>query len=199
MKFNDLYKKLNQHRLYIFNIADAQKLFPREKYASLKVLLCWWKKKKWVKSLKRGLYQLTYPEEKNLPDLYIANRLYEPSYISLETALSMYSLIPEVAFGVTSLTTKPTRRFNSFVYHTIRPVAFTGYRLIKQNGFEVRIAESEKALVDYLYFKRRKKEAVSGRFEKEAVSKLNKKKIAKYAALYSLDIKKAMEGIYAEL
>jgi predicted transcriptional regulator of viral defense system len=117
----------------------------------------------------------------------------------LEAALSVYSIIPEVAFGVTSVTTKPTRTFGSFTYRTIKPAAFTGYRIIQQNGFNIRIAEPEKALVDYLYFKQRKKEAVSGRFEKIMVNKLDKKKIAEYAALYALDLKKALGRIYAEL
>jgi hypothetical protein len=40
---------------------------------------------------------------------------------------------------------------------------------------------------------------VSGRFEKIMVNKLDKKKIAEYAALYALDLKKALGRIYAEL
>ena len=41
----------------------------------------------------------------------IANRLYQPSYLSFEYALAFYNLLPEMPYGVTSATTKPTRNF----------------------------------------------------------------------------------------
>ena len=199
MKYIDLYKKLNKHRLYVFSFQDLVRLFPRHKSAILKIQIHFWKKKGWLKVLRRGVYRVAYPEEKNVPDLYIANRLYEPSYVSLETVLSMYSIIPEVAMGVTSITTKPTRRFGTFVYRTVRPQAFVGCRIIKEQGFEIRIAEPEKALVDYLYFKLRRREPISERFEAEALKGLSKRKLATYTKLYSTKIKEALKKIYADL
>ena len=40
---------------------------------------------------------------------FVANKLYEPSYVSLNTALSHYGIIPEVVYAVTSVTTKIPR------------------------------------------------------------------------------------------
>ena len=42
---------------------------------------------------------------------FIANKLYQPSYISLETALSHYGMIPETVYTITSVTTKASREF----------------------------------------------------------------------------------------
>lgn len=199
MKYIDLYKKLSKYQFYVFHFGDLLNLFPKESSATLKVQIFLWHKKGWIKVLRRGIYKIAYPEEKDIPDLYIANRLYEPSYISLETALSYYSIIPEIAMGATSVTTKPTRNFGAFIYRTIRPKAFTGYRFIKERGFEIRIAEPEKALVDYLYFKMRRKEETSERFEKLALKRLNKKKLSIYAKLFPGKIEEALRNIYVNL
>jgi len=199
MKYSDLYKKLSRHRLFVFSSRDLARLFPKESPATIKVQVHHWKKKGWLKALRRGIYKIAYPEEKEIPDLYIANRLYEPSYVSLETVLSMYSLIPEVAMGVTSITTRPTRSFGAFIYRTVKPHAFVGYRIIRENGFEVRVAEPEKALVDYLYLKLRRKEEISERFEKLSLKRLNKAKLQSYARLFPGKIKEALKKIYAEL
>ncbi|HAJ95470.1 MAG TPA: hypothetical protein DCP02_04460, partial [Actinobacteria bacterium] len=96
------------------------------------------------------MYELIEPGLKsNIPDVYIANKLYAPSYISLETALSIYSLIPDIAYHVTSLTTLPTRKFNnkygSFFYRSLKKEAFTGYKLMQYEGFKILIADREKA------------------------------------------------------
>src|SRR3989338_11587014 len=53
--------------------------------------------------LRNGLYAL----RSDTPhELEIANRLYGPSYVSLEYALGFYRLIPETVYTVTSITTK---------------------------------------------------------------------------------------------
>ncbi len=76
--------------------------------------------------MKRGLY--AFPDALP-PDLYVANKLYEPSYISLEFALSYHGIIPETVYEITSVTTKSTRRFEAmgkvFTYRRIKREAFT--------------------------------------------------------------------------
>src|SRR3989344_4007120 len=83
--------------------------------------------------LKKGLYSL----KKDLPsEVEIANRLYKPSYVSFEYALSNYNILPEISYSLTSATTKPTRTFtiNSkvFSFLTIKKEAYAGYTLTKQ-------------------------------------------------------------------
>jgi predicted transcriptional regulator of viral defense system len=89
---------------------------------------------RWVKEgklvrLRNGFY--SFPEYLNESgsQMYIANRIYRPSYISLQTALSFYGIIPEAVTNVTSVTTLKTaefeNRFGTFSYKTIQPRLFS--------------------------------------------------------------------------
>lgn len=130
----------------------------------------------------------------------IANKLYQPSYISLETALSHYSIIPEVVYAVTSVTTKPTREFKTpkgvFSYQRIKKEVFTGYSPVTLEGHVVLLAEPEKALADYLYFVDLKKTSLNDRLD---LKKINKGKLLKFVRIFKRQgiLKKVME-IYAE-
>jgi len=196
MEFQQLYKKLERNNYYVFSFEDMLAFFPGETKANLKRMVFRWKGKGWLSALKRGLYELTYPRDFNIPDMYIANRLYSPSYVSLETALSNYSIIPEVSMAVASITTKPTRRFKNkhglFIYHTAIPSAYSGYYIEKQAGLDILIAEPEKALVDYLYFKTyrgQKIDFAQERLDRSVILRLNRKKLNRYAKLYNLNLK----------
>lgn len=194
MKFTQFYKVLERSKYYVFSTDDVLAFFPDLTRGYLNNMLYRWKKRGLICSLKKGLYELAYPGEHDIPDMYIANKLYQPSYISLETALSNYSIIPEVSMAVTSITTKPTRRFKNthglFIYRTVKPVAFTGYHLQTQRSFDILIAEPEKALVDFLYFRvypKRNIDVRAERLDKDVISRLSKKKLNKYAKLYGFD------------
>ena len=203
MNFESLYRLLERNHYYLFSFQDIMSFYPEEKRDNLKNMLSRWKKKGWIKSLKKGLYELTYPREFVISDMYISNKLYSPSYVSLETALSHYSIIPEVAMAVTAITTKPTRRFKNkhglFIYRTVKPNIFRGYYVEKQAGFDVLIAEAEKALVDYVYFKSYRSKTFnfnSTRLNANIIAGLNRKEMNRYAKLYNINLK---EYIYAYL
>lgn len=195
MNFTALYKSLYRNKYYVFSFEDLLTFFPNEKRVNLREIAYRWRRKGWIAPLKRGLYELTYPKDLSIPDLYIANTLYHPSYVSLETVLSNESIIPEVSMAVTSVTTKPTRRFRNkhglFIYRTVKPAAFVGYAIERQGAFDIRMAEPEKALVDFLYFKtyRRKIFDPDERLDRDVISRLNKKKINQYARLYHMNLK----------
>ncbi|MDI6736602.1 MAG: hypothetical protein QME42_10520, partial [bacterium] len=176
MKYIDLYHRLEKEGLFIFNLSDLSRLSCHKKDL-VKRQVSHWKKKGWIRPLKKGLYEAIYPTRRILADLFIANKLYEPSYISLETALSYYSLIPEVALQVTSITTKPTREFRNhygyFQYRSVKKEAFVGYQLRTEQGRYVKIAEPEKALIDYIYFALRDKNTLN--IENLRLSKLKLK------------------------
>ncbi len=152
-----------------------------------------WVKKALLLRLRKNLYEFIEPGlESNIPDVYVGNKLYAPSYISLETALSIYSLIPDIAVQVTSLTTLPTREFKnrhgSFFYRSCQKKAFTGYKLMQYEGVKILIADKEKALVDFIYFSIRQKEPLDfdeERLERDLVKKLNWSKTLKYAKLFN--------------
>lgn len=199
MDFKELYRTVEKNRYYVFSFEDLLSFFPNEKRSSLKETLYRWANKGWIYSLKRGLYEMVYPKDFNIPDMYIANSLYNPSYVSLETALSNYSIIPEVAMAITSITTKPTRRFKNkhglFIYHTVRPAAFCGYYVQKQGGFDILIAEPEKALIDFLYFRTLRNKNFNlkdERLNKDILSGMKMKKLNRYAKVYNINLKRAL-------
>ena len=86
----------------------------------------------------------------------IANRLVQPSYVSLQAGLSYYGMIPEHVVMVTSVTTgRPQKLSNAlgrFAYRHIKTNFFFGfqYRQVTktQHAF---IATPEKALLDLIY------------------------------------------------
>jgi predicted transcriptional regulator of viral defense system len=84
--------------------------------------------------------------------MQIANKAYRPSYVSLETALSHYRLIPEHVYEVTSVSARRTYQITSpwgrLSYRTVSRRLIFGYAV---TGDRVRIATPEKALLDYLY------------------------------------------------
>ncbi|MBU4310606.1 hypothetical protein KKD34_03390 [bacterium] len=139
------------------------------------------------------MYEFVEPgAESKITDLYVANRLYEPSYVSLETALSIYSIIPDIAIQVTSVTTRPTRNFKNkyglFLYRTCRKRAFTGYRLVSYGAEKVLIADKEKAFVDFVYYRLRsgnKLDFKEERFEEKILKGMDWSKMLRYAALFN--------------
>jgi uncharacterized protein YifN (PemK superfamily) len=86
----------------------------------------------------------------------IANHLYGVSYISLETALSYYGMIPERVYAVRSMTTKRAKTFSSplgnFEYKTI-PLDYFCIGLqqeIIKNQYAFLIATPTKAVCDMI-------------------------------------------------
>ncbi|MEQ1747762.1 MAG: hypothetical protein ABMA02_20210, partial [Saprospiraceae bacterium] len=94
---------------------------------------------------------------RSLADLYfVSNKIYAPSYISLESALAHYGWIPEGVFLVMAITTLKTANFDTiaghFQYASVKPSLFFGYKILTENGRGIKMAEPEKALLDFLYF-----------------------------------------------
>ncbi|OGX15224.1 MAG: hypothetical protein A2166_00340 [Omnitrophica WOR_2 bacterium RBG_13_41_10] len=194
MLYLRLLKELQRKRYFIFSLEDLAIFFPKGNKKTVQNQLTDWVKRKYVLRLKRNLYELIEKGATDIiiPDLYIANRLYFPSYVSMETALSIYNIIPEVAFGVTSVTTSVTRIFKNsygqFRYFSCQPRAYTGYRINEYSGFKVAIAEKEKAIVDFLYFRFRaglQPNFKEERMDKEILCGLNWKRLFKFCELYN--------------
>src|SRR3989344_4189475 len=101
--------KIKAKKLYIFSAHDIRTLFGVSSVASASFLHRY-KKGGFILQLKRGFY--VFPDFLP-PDVYVANKLYSPSYLSLEFALSYHGVIPETVYEITSVTTKTTRRFET--------------------------------------------------------------------------------------
>ncbi|MBI4994289.1 hypothetical protein HZC21_01435 [Candidatus Peregrinibacteria bacterium] len=181
VNWNLFEQTLREKKMFVFTPLDVRRVLKVTSIAAT-FLLHRYAKKGFIARFKRGLYAL---KGVNIPDLYLANRLYEPSYISLEFALAYHQIIPETVYEITSITTKATRRFKAFskifTYHRIKREAFTGYRLERQNGFDFFIAEPEKAFCDLLYL-----QVISGSklIERVRLDRLNFKKVFNFAATF---------------
>ena len=115
-----------------------------------------WVKKGYLIKLRNGFYSFPEYLEKSDYALFIANRIYRPSYVSLHTALAFYGLIPEAVIRITSVTTLKTKnfknKFGSYFYQTIHPGYMFGYeQKILGENLSVLLAEPEKAILDLLY------------------------------------------------
>ena len=115
-----------------------------------------WVKKGYLIRLRQGYF--TFPEYKKKPDyfLYFSNRIYRPSYISLQSALSFYGMIPETVVQIMAVTSLKTTTFNNefggFTYRDIKKNLMFGYTLRPINeNHNIQFATPEKALLDLLY------------------------------------------------
>lgn len=87
--------------------------------------------------LKKGLYVVAPKVSKSeISRELIANHLYGPSYISLESALSYYGLIPERVYNVRSVTTKRAKQYTT-------PLGEFDYRTVPENYFSIGIQQEE--------------------------------------------------------
>lgn len=124
---------------------------------TLKVQISRWKKKGLVQSIRKGLYVLNAQDRQTEPSsFYLANQIFVPSYVSLESALAYYGLIPEFIAATTSVTTRKTCRFANdfgiFTYQRVLPKAFSGFETTGRPGsLSVLLATPEKAVVDFFY------------------------------------------------
>lgn len=154
-----------------------------------------WTKRGLLVSLRKGIYILNAADRKIHPDSFsVANILYEPSYVSLESALSFYELIPEKVTTVTSVTTKKTARFENefgaFAYQRIKPAAFRGFKKIGEGYQSFFMAEPEKAVVDFLYlnlsvFDRNAKDRLENSYRFQNIEQLSPVRLKELAELLS--------------
>ena len=193
MNWIEFEQKLNKSRQAIFTPLDIMWLMDKSEVA-VRFFLHRYTKKGVLICLKNGLYAL---KDKMPSEFEIANKLYSPSYVSFEYALSFYKVISQTVYTVTSAATKPTREFIvsdiSYQYHKIKEELFFGYEPIKRDNTVILIAVPEKALVDYLYFVALKKKIIDDRIN---LRRLNKKKIFYYADRFKKDsIIKIVKGL----
>jgi len=115
-----------------------------------------WQKKDYIKKITNNYYIFSESEINDSLLKITANRIYTPSYIGLESALSYYKLIPEAVFKTISITTRKTKAFKTdiafFDFRTIHRRLFWGYTLKNKNSHPFLISDLEKTLLDYLYF-----------------------------------------------
>jgi predicted transcriptional regulator of viral defense system len=135
-----------------FSVHQAKAVFPEMD----KNNLTRWTQSNYLVQLRNEWY--AFPEYKEKKDYvwYIANKIYQPSYISLHTALAFYGIIPEEVVHIISVSSRKTMKFENdfglFVYKKLKPELFFGYDLKPvTDKISVRFARPEKAILDVLY------------------------------------------------
>lgn len=108
--------------------------------------------------LKRGVY-VVHPEisGKKINEFLIANHLYGPSYVSKQSALRFYGLIPERVYELTSMTTRLAKSYSNqvakFTYaHCPEEYFSLGIVMQEEDGVNYLIASPEKALCDLMIY-----------------------------------------------
>ncbi len=153
LKSHVVQAELEKRGMGVFTSTDFQSIFglndnQTKHYLNIAV------KQKFIFRLKRGLYILV---RSDISEQEIANSLYQPSYLSLEYVMHQKGFLAEAPYEITSVTTKPTRKFEVngkiFSYTTIQKSQYGGYEIEKINNRPVLIAPITKAKQDFEYLK----------------------------------------------
>lgn len=114
-----------------------------------------------VYQLRRGLYAIAPPYQKVKPHPFlIANRMQRASYVSGQSALAFYGLIPDTVQATLSITAGRPERLETplgvFEFRHIKPDLLRGYRMLALHGPKTAeqnalVATPEKALLDLVY------------------------------------------------
>jgi len=141
----------------VFSTNQVQKFFANEKHSHINISLSRMSKRGDLLRLKKGLFRFPARE---VDELLVANLMYQPSYVSLESALHIYGMIPEEVMQVTSITTTKPKKFSTadggFLYSKVKQSLFFGFEKIQDSynlSMFYSIAEPEKALLDYIYIR----------------------------------------------
>ena len=147
MKFNALLDLVADQPLFETGLLLSGEVDPND----VRRQLSRWVSTRKLKQLRRGLYMLAPPYQKiSAHPFLIANFLMPGSYVSMQSALAYYGLIPEYAARTWSMTTaRPAQWDGGFHFRHLAPHLFFGYQRVKlpheQSAF---VAVPEKAILD---------------------------------------------------
>jgi len=122
---------------------------------------------------------------------FLANILYQPSYLSLDYILYENNLLTEIPRNFTSITKNKTanfsNKFGNFFYHKIKDELFCGFEIVEKGDFTIWRASKAKALFDFLYFRKNslinKKIFEELRINLENLTKSDLREIEKYVKI----------------
>jgi predicted transcriptional regulator of viral defense system len=149
MRYLELQEKMRP--FVVFSLRDIRKVnigFDNRRLVE-------WQEKGYLKKIIKGYYLFSDTTVTDLTLFLVANKIYTPSYVSLEMGLSYYKIIPESVYVTTSITTKKTQSFTTplgnFHYRTVKREAMFGYTYVAYEHLRVKVGEVEKVVLDYLY------------------------------------------------
>lgn len=152
MKFEELLRIVGDEPVFESAVLLAGEVDPRD----VRRQLSRWVREGKIYPLRRGLYALAPPYQKVRPHPFaVANRMVRGSYVSCQSALAYFGLIPESVPVTVSVTLRRPARWETalgvFEFHRIQPALWHGYRRLDLGGQWAFIATPEKALLDLIY------------------------------------------------
>ncbi len=151
MRTLELLKKLEKYP--VFDIAVFRQL-SESKPAYAKLYLYRLKKRGYVFAIMRNKYTV------HKEPLVVASRIIWPSYISLWSAIRYYNLTEQLPRDIWVISTRKISRKEipfgdaKIIFARAKPKYFFGYKKIIVSGFEVFMAEPEKAIIDSVLFRK---------------------------------------------
>lgn len=129
--------------------------------AHARIALHRWAQAGHILQLKKGVYMHRRFFERHRAQLHfsavVSSILFPQSYLSLEYVLQENSILTEITYPVTAITTKNTRTIQNqlgvFVYRHIKPKLHLGFENRQAYGITYAQASVAKALFDYLYLR----------------------------------------------
>lgn len=168
-------KKIYESNLFFFSTKTLKDLVGKKKESTFFKYIARLVKDKILIKIEKNKYLLSSPK---INDFELANFLQSPSYLSFETALNYYGILPQFPYEITSATTKKTnlKKFQDkiFSYTHIATSLFWGYK--KKDNFL--IADPEKAFLDQIYLSAKGIKKIS--FSEIDLSRLRKNILKEY-------------------
>lgn len=165
----------------------------------------------YLKRLKRDFYLIRNIANKPMLNTFeLAQLIYGPSYISLESALSYHGWIPEKVTVTTSATIKQTKSFNTpigvFSFEKTPNKSFKlGVTYIKEYDSSFLMAKPWKAIADMLYRQKKLWQTLNDlmvdlRIEEETIQKSELDLLAELSSVYPHNsTKRTLQRFFKEL
>lgn len=152
MEFDSLLKLVGDDPVFESSLLLAGNINPQ----IVRLQLSRWVNSGRIYQLRRGLYSIAPPYQKIKPHPFlVANHLQKASYVSLQSALSYYGLIPEVVNITTSVSTGRPERLETplgiYEFRHLKTDLLFGYRMTNLGDQSALVATPEKALLDLIY------------------------------------------------
>lgn len=176
----------------VFSRQDVTKFFPKEPLNQTNTQLHRLIERGSLVGIKRGFYAFS---DTNVDEFVVANKLYLPSYVSLESVLNSSGIIPDITSSVTSVTPITSKKLitplGTYLYSKISKNLYFGFTsaIDEKSGFYYFIATPEKALLDYIYI-RRIRDLTDSRLD---MANINKEDLFNYSLYFPEWVRKVLE------
>ena len=185
---NDLILRLYSRQETVFTLDEISQLFPRISSESLKNRLYYFTKAGKLKRLHHGIYA-----KKEYSPMELANKLYKPSYVSLETVLAKGGVIfqhYETIFLVSYLTRSVMVNSIGIQYRQIKREVLANIQGIEQKtGYFS--ATLERAFLDVVY--------IYKNYHFDNLTALNWEKVKSLEKIYTSKVLEKRVGEYYKL